>query len=145
MAGAAALVVGRGSFLERLMRLMAGEAGELALALGEALALAEVNRLVPDIPGVIPVDGFALYAGRPVAASAEFVERCGRKPPGIADSLAGLGELAAGRSGGMIAARPVAAFALDSRFEGLQSGLRIESHGSGGVALEAPEDSRLRV
>lgn len=54
---------------------VAGGATDFALL--EAGALGEGNRLVADIPGVLPVDVFARLGGLTVAGSAEVIEAGG--------------------------------------------------------------------
>src|SRR5215469_888847 len=67
------------------MRVVTGDAGERASALAEACGLAEINRLVPDVPRDIPVGLNAFGALRAVTLAAKKVEFLGRHSPGVGD------------------------------------------------------------
>ncbi len=83
---------------------MAGDATDVAFL--EAGALAERDGLVADVPGVLPVNVFAGLGGLAMAGSAEIVEAGGVEDFG-AEELA------------VIGTGPVAGFALDAEFGGL--------------------------
>src|SRR5215831_18346366 len=51
----AAVVIRAVVLQQRLMRVVAGEAGKLPLAFEEAGALGQIERLVADVPGIVPV------------------------------------------------------------------------------------------
>ena len=92
-----------------LMWIVAGEAGELSLALAETCALAEVHRLMAHIPREVPVDTNVRGSGRPVAFSAKLIQLAGLHETGVAD-------IPCFRGAGMCVARSVTAFAVNSGF-----------------------------
>ena len=71
---AAAVVEGGWLSARRFVRIVAREACECALALSRARALVQVDRLVPHIPGIVPVDDIAFRGGRPMTLAAELVQ-----------------------------------------------------------------------
>src|SRR4051794_2306074 len=74
MAPAAAVVVGRDIQLAgRLVRIVAGEAGERSAALSGAGALGQIDRLMAHVPGVAPIDGHAFRGRRAMTLAAQFV------------------------------------------------------------------------
>jgi len=107
-AGTDAIVIGS-LMLGRIMRVMASQTGERPIALPEAGALTQVRRLVPDVPGEVPVDLAVGCFGGPMAAAAEYIALDGGHSAGIVDALA----VARAR---MQTSWPMAGLAMDSRF-----------------------------
>jgi len=97
--GDGGVTVGAGGLDLAGVGIVAGGATEAAFL--EAGALAEGDRLVADVPGVLPVDVFAGFRGLAVAGSAEVV-----KAGGVEDF--GAEELS------VVGAGAVAGFALDA-------------------------------
>src|SRR5215472_4711091 len=85
---AAAVIEGGRLLARRIVRIVAGEAAQLPLALSETSALVQVKGLVPDIPGIIPIHFLAGYRRFPVTRSTKLVQLIGRKILGIAYILA---------------------------------------------------------
>ncbi len=141
VAGETAFPVGiLGGFLQRTVGIVASEAGELASAFRHALALSQVDRLMPDVPGVIPVDAGPGGGGRPVALSAldENLLRGGAF--GIGDEGARLADVPARGGLDVGPARAVACFAANAGLGRLQDIPGADSDGTRGVAFEAAKD-----
>ena len=56
------------------VRIMASEAGERAAAFQEATTLAEIDGLVANVPGIIPIDGVAFRGRRTMAGAAKVIQ-----------------------------------------------------------------------
>ena len=69
--GAARIVECR-RFFERLVRIVTGKAGKSSAAFSKAGAFIQVDGLVADVPGIIPIDVLTDRRWRPMASSAEF-------------------------------------------------------------------------
>lgn len=77
------LSVGRG--LRIFMRIVARQARQLAFTLQETGALAQIDRLMPDIPGIVKIRRHALRRRHPVALPAQLIHLDGRECFGIHD------------------------------------------------------------
>jgi hypothetical protein len=132
-AGAAAVVIGGVLPAGGLMRIVAGETGERATALSEASALAQVDRLMTDIPRIAPVDGDALGGRRPVTSAAEFVQPR-RRWPGRIPNGASRGLF------GVVGSRAMAGFASYAELTWPSVAIGFEGHRSRGMAFEASGD-----
>jgi len=116
---------------------MAGQTTQLPLAAEKAAALGEIGRLVPHIPGIVPV-GLCVGRGRlAVAGAAEPVDPGAVQASRIKDVLYPAGRLYVRRSG------PVAGLAEHPRLGGNQRSARRQPQLPSGVALEAAHDLRL--
>src|SRR2546425_12977513 len=116
---------------------MARQTTQLPLAAEKAAALGEIGRLVPHIPGIVPV---GLCAGRgrlAVAIATEPVDPGAVQPSRIKDVLFPTGRPYVRRR------RPVAGLAQHPRLAGNQRSARRQPQLPGGVALEAAHDLRL--
>lgn len=112
------------------MRIMARNAGGFAFE--KARALAEVNRLMTDVPRIVEVRGHALSGRHAMALSAFFVETHGPVDvvfPGFQRML---------RSGTM------AGFTTHSGLKGLDGALVVDTQFARRMALEASENSCVR-
>src|SRR5690348_7051639 len=56
------------------VRIVAREAGERAAAFQETTTLAEINGLVTNVPGVIPIDGVAFRSRRPMTGATKVIQ-----------------------------------------------------------------------
>ena len=56
------------------VRIVAGKAGERAAAFQETTTLAEVDRLVTNVPGIIPIGGVALRSRRTMTGAAKLIQ-----------------------------------------------------------------------
>jgi len=135
---AAAVIEGGRLFARRIVRIVAGEAAQLSLALSKTSALVEVKGLVPDIPGIIPIDFLAGHRRFPVTRSTKLVQLIGRTILRIPYILA--------RGGHRVESpRPVTYFAMDSGLRDPGFARVIERNRTGRMAFEAPSDSHLRI
>jgi hypothetical protein len=80
MAARAGAVVAGCNAADARMSRMTAQAGECSPALRKTTALAEVQRLMADIPGVIPIGIVARGRGLAMAGSARLVQLRCRKP-----------------------------------------------------------------
>jgi hypothetical protein len=69
----AAIVIESGRpFIGGLMRIVTGKARKSSVAFSKAGAFVQVDRLVADVPGNIPIDVLTHRGWRPMTPSAEF-------------------------------------------------------------------------
>src|SRR2546430_13689726 len=94
------------------MRIVARQAGGLAAALPEARALIEVQRLMPYVPSLAPLNCAPVDRGLPVAFPAELIQLASRHSPRIPERPL--------RIVAMRAARPMAALAAHAHLGGPQ-------------------------
>jgi hypothetical protein len=71
-AHAAIIIESSRLFIRRFMRIVTGKARKSSVALSKAGAFVQVDRLVADVPGIIPIDVLPGGGWRPMARSAEF-------------------------------------------------------------------------
>ena len=64
----------RGFATGRVVRVVTSQTGKHPTAVAEAGALRQVNGLVADVPGIIPIDSDSVRSGRTMTPAAEFVE-----------------------------------------------------------------------
>jgi hypothetical protein len=83
----AALIVRSAILLQWLVGFVTRKAGELSATVLLALALAQVDRLMSNIPRVAPVDGVCRRTWRPVAAATKLIECGAGQPLWIPDQL----------------------------------------------------------
>src|ERR1051325_7527210 len=107
-------------------------------ALQKATALAEIYRLMADIPRIIPIDQDTRGGRRPVAFTAKVVYRCRRE-------FGRIGQLMSSRIGSVIASRAVACFTANSEFVNLGIAVCGEAYRTRRMALETALHPRLRV
>src|SRR6266853_3656377 len=119
------------------MRRMACQTTQLSLATEKAAALGEIGRLVPHVPGIVPV---GLRAGRrrlAVAVAAELVNPDAAHPSRIEDVISPAARPHVRHR------RPVAGLAKHPRLAGNQRAVRRQPQLTSGVALETAHDLRL--
>ena len=138
MAGGAAGIVSRRGPLQGFVRIVAGGAGERAVAVAEAGGAVQVLRLVADVPGVVPVVLIIEFAGLAMAGAAEFVQTGGAEPFGIEDAAQGAfrGDVF---GVDMFQPRAVTGFAVNAGFGRLHFVAGQQVHRARGVATEAAE------
>src|SRR5258708_5561293 len=137
-ARAALVIIGRHTAQRRMGR-VTGEAGQSAPALAEAVALAEIDRLMPRAPGIVPI-GVLRGRGRPaMTASAELVQ------PGRGETLRIVDRAARPARLDVSGPRAVARFAAYPELGGLYFFTRAHRQRSRGVALEAAQDIGGRI
>ena len=120
-----------------LMRIVARKAGERPIAVAKAGALAEVQRLMADVPREVPVNVYVLRGGRAVAFSAELIQLGAPHTSWVADvpRLGGMG---------VHLAWSVTRFAMNSRFRrGYAVARRVQR--AGRVAAKAAVDALSRI
>src|SRR6266849_1924378 len=88
MAGHALAVV-KGGILsaQRIVWIVAGEAGEAIAALAKTGALGQVERLMPCIPRFTPVGGRFARLGLAMTRAAELIQGDARHPPWVLNSF----------------------------------------------------------
>ena len=117
-------------FRRILMWVVAGHARRLAFE--ETSALAEVDRLMADIPGILEVGRDALRGRHAMALSAFLVE------------LRWLVDVGGARLRGVLRSGTMAGFAAHSRFKGPDRARFVDAEFAGGMALKAAEHTRIR-
>jgi hypothetical protein len=127
------------------MRVVTGDAGERSVALLEAFGLAEIDRLVPDVPRDVPISINAFGTLRAVAFTAKNVEFLGAHSPRVCDRGDCLFSVTRESGGLMNGSFPVTRFTSDAGFMGLQSAGSVAGNRSGGMTFEAAGYSRNRV
>ena len=65
---------GHGFLNGDFVRIVAGEAGESAAAFQETKTLAEIDRLVTNVPSIVPINGDALGGRWTMASAAEVIQ-----------------------------------------------------------------------
>src|SRR5437667_10799221 len=100
------------------MQVMAGEAGERALALEKTTALSQIDRLMTHVPRLVPIAQRPVLR-RPVTSPAEFVDPGRRHPPRILNKPFGLLGLARGRGFHVRATGSVTGLASHAELRGL--------------------------
>lgn len=118
---------------------MARQAGKLSTALAKTRRMAQVIRLVARIPRIGPVGLFAGLGRLPMTSTAEYVKFGRTQPARIPDR-----SRFAMRSY-VLAAGPVAGFAMYPCFRRLDGATSIDIQRTGGVAPEAAQNGRNRI
>lgn len=73
MTAQAAIVIESGRLsIGRFMRIVTGKARKSSAAFPKAGAFVQIDRLVPDVPGNIPIDILTRHGRRPMTRSTEF-------------------------------------------------------------------------
>ena len=130
MASAAGLVIRARVSAHRIMRRVAGQARQCPRALLKAGALAQVDRLMPRVPRVVPVRFIARRRRHPVASAAQVVELDRRQLARISNR---------GGFPGMSAARAMTGLAANASLRWLDPKTVAEFQSSRRVALKAPQ------
>src|SRR5579871_917471 len=118
MALRATLIIGLGGGDKRRVRVVAGQAGQVALTFPETGRLAEGRRLMAHVPGICPIPVHPGLGRLAVAGSAERVEFDRVEALGIANCAAAPSGCNVCRTGA------VARFAADSVLRGLNGKTR---------------------
>src|SRR5579859_3166068 len=126
---APAVVVGSLLLTGCFMGIVAREARQSAAALSKTRALAQVDGLVPHIPGIVPVDGHTLGSGRPVTLAAEVVQLRRRKVRRISD-------VRSRRFSGVRGSRAVTSLAAYPRFADPRLSRIVEGDRAGGMTFK---------
>ena len=101
---------------QHFVRIVAVQARQRPGALLKAPAFPQVRRLMPGVPGVLPIDGAGIALGEPVAGPAHAVQIVRRERFRVSDQLPRCGQIAVARADYVAVARSVAGLAADAGF-----------------------------
>src|SRR5438477_8247864 len=144
VARGALLVVPCRVALQFPMRIVARQARQGSLAFEKTGAPAQIDRLVPDVPGLGRITQRPVLR-RPVAIPAELVERGGGQPSGILNEPPGPFRLTKRSGFHMQAGRPMTSLAAHAGLRRPDLPIGPDAWRAGRMALEALHDSRDRI